>query len=184
MSLRRTVPRAAVVAALVATVVGAARSASATERQLRVGVSLGYDGLLTTPTSTGFGGGVHVSYGVNDMFNVLAKVDVTAHPYGQWAIASGAVGAAYVVDIGDWTPWIGAAAGPAVLVSMDKACGLSLAEPCRELKLNLEIPAGLDYQLTKRFSIGLGGRFQVLLLGYNTFMSFGVFGRAEVVFGK
>jgi hypothetical protein len=126
---------------------------------------------------------MHLTYAINDMFNLLGAINATAHPHGQWLIASGGLGAAYVVDVGQWTPHLGALAGPAGLISTDPLCGASISEPCRAFRLSLEIPYGLDYQLTRHFALGLAGRFQLLLLGEQPWMTLGVYAKAEYTWG-
>ena len=57
------------------------------------------------------------------------------------------------------------------------------AEPCKQLRLNLEIPFGVDYQISRSFSVGAAGRFQLLLLGGSPWMTLGAFARAEYTWG-
>jgi hypothetical protein len=179
-----TRPNAALPAFLVgvATLLAGAR-ASAYEHQWHLGGSLGYDALFAGGTSHGFGGGVHAAYGLNDSFNLMAEIDVTAHPYAQWVVTSGGIGAGYVLDVLQWVPYVGALVGGAGVFSTDPQCGVSISEPCKQFRLNLEIPFGVDYQLSRSFSIGLAGRFQVLLLGEFPWTSMGAFMRAEYTWG-
>jgi hypothetical protein len=157
--------------------------AAAYERQWHFGASFGYDALFGGSTAHGFGGGVHLAYGLNDMFNLIAEIDATAHPTGPWTVVSGAVGAAYVLDVLQWVPWVGAEVGPAALVALDSKCGLSTLEPCAAFRVNLAIPFGIDYQVSRSFNIGLSGRFQLLLLGSTPWETLGGFARAEYVWG-
>jgi hypothetical protein len=159
------------------------RPALAYERQWHAGMSFGYAALFGASTWHGFGGGLHLAYGVNDMVNLLAEIDATAHPYGQWTVVSGGLGAAYVLDVLRWVPWAGAEIGPAGLISTDPKCGIAILEPCRAFRFNIAIPFGLDYQVSRSFNVGLGGRFQVLLLGAQPWETLGVFARAEYVWG-
>jgi hypothetical protein len=160
----------------------AAAPAAAYEHQWRAGVDFGYAALFD-PTSHGYGGGLHLRYGLTDTFDLMAQADVSAHPYRQWLIAGGGVGAAYVVDVLRWVPYVGVIAGGAGVFSTDPACGLSIAEPCRSFRINLEIPFGLEYQVSRRFSVGVAGRFQLLLLGESPWTLLGAFARAEYVWG-
>jgi hypothetical protein len=157
--------------------------ALAYEHQWHFGGSFGYTALFGASTTNGFGGGLHLAYGVNDSINLIAEIDATAHPVAHWTVVSGAVGAAYVLDVLQWVPWAGAEVGPAGLVSIDPKCGLAIAEPCSTFRLNLAIPFGLDYQVTRSFSIGVAGRFQLLLLGSTPWETLGGFARAEYVWG-
>ena len=174
--------------ALPALVVGAgvflaSARAEAYEHQWHLGGNLGYAALFGGGTSHGFGGGVHAAYGLNDSFNLMAQVDVTAHPYAQWVVMSGGVGAGYVLDVLQWVPYVGVLAGGAGLFSSDPKCGVSLSEPCKQFRINLEIPFGVDYQLSRRFSVGIAGRFQLLLLGESPWTTMGAFVRAEYTWG-
>jgi hypothetical protein len=164
-----------------ALVVGA--PAHAFERQWHFGASFGYAALFGANNANGFGGGLHAAYGVSDYFNVIGEVDVTEHPSPKWTIVSGGLGAAYVFDVLRWVPWIGAEVGPAGLVSTDPACGSAKTEACTALRLNAAIPFGLDYGVTRSFNVGIGGRFQVLLLNGSPWETLGIFARAEYVWG-
>lgn len=165
----------AIAAALAA---GTAR-AEAQERTWHLGGSLGFSTLFGGPTAAGFGGGVHAAYGINDLFNLVAVFDVSAHPYARWVIPSGGVGATYLLDVGPWIPYAGAIAGPAGILSVNPTCGLSIAEPCSALRINLEIPFGIDWRATKSFTVGAGGRFQLLLLGDVPWFTVNVTAKAE-----
>jgi hypothetical protein len=180
--------RLRLLAALPALALGAAallasRQAAAFERQWHAGASFGYAALFGANTSHGFGGGLHLAYGVNDMVNLLADIDATAHPYAQWTVVSGGLGAAYVFDVARFVPWGGVEVGPAGLVSTDPKCGMAVAEPCTAFRFNVAVPFGIDYAVNRSFNVGLGGRFQVLLLGYTPWETLGVFARAEYVWG-
>jgi hypothetical protein len=176
-------PKVLALGALLATT-AVAGAASAQERLWHLGGSLGFAHLWGGPTSPGFGGGVHGAYGLNDLFNLVAAFDVSAHPSSRWTVLSGGVGATYLMDIGTVVPYGGAMIGPAGLVSVNPNCGASTAEPCRAFRLNLEVPFGIDYVVTKRLSVGAGGRLQVLLLGAHPWLSLGIVARAEVVWGR
>jgi hypothetical protein len=177
--VRHVIPPIAAAAVLL----GAARADAHEPPRWHAGASFGFAQLWGGPTSAGFGGGMHLTYAINDMFNLLSAINATAHPYSQWVIVSGGLGAAYVVDVGQWTPHIGALAGPAGLLSTDPLCGASISEPCRGFRLSLEIPFGIDYQITRRFAVGLAGRFQLLLLGEQPWMTLGIYAKAEYTWG-
>lgn len=176
------------IAALPALLVGAAVAlaggrAEAFEHQWHLGGSLGYAALFGGGTSHGFGGGVHAAYGLNDSFNLMGDVNVTAHPYAQWVVMSGAVGAGYVLDVLQWVPYVGGLVGGAGVFSSDPRCGISRSEPCKQFRLDLEIPFGVDYQVSRSFSVGIAGRFQLLLLGEFPWTTLGAFARAEYTWG-
>ena len=176
--------RASVASAVVLCAMTLASAAGAEERTWHLGGSVGFAHLWGGPTSPGFGVGVHGAYGINDIFRLVAAFDASAQPSSRWVVLSGGVGATYMMDVGPVIPYAGALVGPAGLVSVNPNCGVSIVEPCRAFRVNLEIPFGIDYALTKRFSVGVGGRLQVLLLGERPWLAMGVVGRAEVVWGR
>jgi hypothetical protein len=160
-------------------------TAEAYEHQWHIGGSFGYAVLLGGSTWNGFGGGAHVAYGINDSFNLMGQIDVTDHPAGNWLIVSGGVGAGYVFDVLQWVPYVGLLVGPAGLISTDPSCGISTAEPCRAIRFNVEIPLGIDYQVSRSFAVGLGGRVQLLIPGPTPapWPLIGVVARAEYTWG-
>lgn len=162
----------------------APRTASAEERTFHVGASFGFSQLFGGPTAAGFGGGAHVAYGVNDMWNLMGSLHVTAHPYARWLIVGGGVGAGWLIDTFEWVPYVGGLVGAAQIISLNPLCGASIAEPCQAARLDLEVPFGLDYRFSKRFTAGVAGRLQVLLFADVPWFTLGVFARAEVTFGK
>jgi hypothetical protein len=176
-SLRR------LLAALPALALGAAAwlasgSAAAYEHQWHAGASFGYSALFADQTYNGFGGGLHLTYGANDTVNLLAEIEATYYP-GKWSVVSGGLGAAYVLDVLQWVPWGGIEVGPAGLLSLDPKCGTA----CTAFRFSAAIPFGLDYQISRSFTVGLGGRFQVLLLGATPWETLTVAARAEYVWG-
>lgn len=180
--------RAVIAAAFAAATIAIAMPASAepdryVPPRVRVGATLGFSALWGGPTAPGFGAGAHAAYAINDLFELMAAFHAGTYPLGPWSILSGAVGGAYVVDVGRVRPYVGGLAGVAGLVSTSAQCGLSLAEPCHATRLSLEAPFGADYQIGRRFTIGLGGRFQILLLGPNPWMTMGIYAKAEVTWG-
>lgn len=170
------------VAAAAAALLSAGR-AGAFERSWRAGGSLGYAALFGGPNASGLGGGLHVTYGVSDSWNLMAATDVTLHPYPRWLFWSGTVGVTYVVDVLEWVPYAGALAGGAGIFSVNPNCGASIVEPCKAFRIDLELPFGLDYHVTPRLAVGVAGRFRILLLGEVPWMTMGAFARAEYVWG-
>ena len=167
--------------ALGAAVLAGAGGAAAADPPWHVGASFGYAALFVDSTWHGFGGGAQLAYELNDTFRLLADLDATEHPSPRWLVVSGAVGAAYVLDVLEWVPWAGAEIGPAALLSGAPTCGH--AQPCASLSLDLAVPFGLDYRISKRFNVGVGGRFQ-MLLGSSQWTALSVGARAEYVWGK
>lgn len=156
------------------------------ERQWHAGASVGYAAFMgAEATRHGLAGGLHLTYGLTDAINLMAEVDVSSHfgrlgdlpvdkdgkPTGAPAtplpgllLASGAVGAGYIVDVLQWVPYVGALAGVADVIDVSGTCGAAGA-PCQSLRLDLEIPFGLDYAVSRSFSVGAGGRYQMLIGG-------------------
>jgi hypothetical protein len=159
--------------------------AGAYERQWQAGASFGYAALFGSGTLNGFGGGLHLTYGLTDAFNAMARVEMTAYPgAGGVYVGSATAGVGYVVDILRWVPYIGAMAGPADVLSLGAACPAVGAASCHlGARLDLSIPFGLDYQISRSFAVGAEGRYQLLLFGDQTFNLLGVFARAEYVWG-
>jgi hypothetical protein len=160
-----------------------ASRAEAYDKQFHFGASFGYAALFGDQTSNGFGGGLHFAYGVNDYINLMAEVDVTAHPSPRWTVISSGFGAAYVLDVLRWVPWIGLEVGPAGIVSFDPQCGAPTTEPCTGFRIAGAIPFGLDFQVTRSFAVGIEGRFQLLLLGSSPWETMGGFAKAEYTWG-
>lgn len=139
----------------------AEREAVAYERQWHVGLEGGY-ALAAFPdaSTSGFDVGLHGSYGVSDAFNVRAHANVSAFdlpaPQMSALFVSGGVGAEYIVDILRWVPYVGATLGPNVM---------RLQNGPTVLRLGIEIPAGLGYQLTRNWTIGAEVRYRLLVLG-------------------
>lgn len=156
--------------------------AAAAEHQWHLGADLGAVELFS-PGSMGIGGGVHVKYGINDALNLVAQADVSAHPYRQWVVAGGGVGVDYVIDVLRWVPYVGALVGAAGVLSTDGMCGASIVVPCASARLNLQVPFGLDYKVSRNFSVGLAGRVQLLVGGASVWTLVGGFARAEYVWG-
>ncbi|MFT3764882.1 MAG: hypothetical protein QM820_05095 [Minicystis sp.] len=179
---RRLRPIAAVLASAAA--LGLAAPAEAHEHLWHFGGSLGFSSLSGGPTSAGFGLGAHAAFELSDMFNLMGAVNATVHPYGQWAIVSAGVGAGYVLDTFHWVPYVGALAGPAGIFSTDPLCGAAISEPCRAFRLSLEIPFGLDYQITRRLAVGVAGRVQMILLGPLPWTTVGAYARVDYTWGR
>jgi len=160
----------------------AARPAAATERQWRLGADFGYAMAgLPQGTLSGFGGGPHLSYGLSDAFNLRVTTDLTAFdlpdPAAYTLIWSAAAGIEYVIDVLEWVPYVGLAAGPADVMVQD--------EP-DEVRLGLTLPFGLGYQLLRELTVGFDGRYRLLLFGpadSGTIAQLALFGRAEYVWG-
>ncbi len=127
------------------------RAAHAFERQWHVGVDGGYAALFDD-TSSGFGGGAHLAYGLTDAFNALVEVDVTRQPSAGTTVWSGGAGVVYTFDVARAVPYGG------VLGSGYKLSGdLSKWAPGFQLVL------GLDYQIERNWGIGVEVRWHTIL---------------------
>jgi len=93
--------------------------AHAYERQWHVGVGLDYalflpstDKLLSGPRP-GLGPSLHLTYGLNDTFNLLAEIDGSYSPHAQTPVTIGgaSLGATYIFDVLRWVPYAGLAIG-------------------------------------------------------------------------
>ncbi len=160
------------------------REAAAFERQWHVGANAGYAALIrpTGATLHGFGGGVHLTYGLSDTVNLLALADVSMHPSSTFEsqpvpetlLGGGSVGFAYVFDILQWVPYVGATAG-AYYESSPMGGGARLA---------LQIPFGLDYQIGRSFAVGATGEYKLLFLdAAGVSQRFAAYLRAEYIWG-
>lgn len=171
-----TKARPAAIALLAAAfVVTASSDADAIERQHHIGLApaigiLQIDGKSTSSTGAGAGGALHYTYGLTDQWNLTVeagRVIVAADqdfPYSPASVDHGAVGAAYVIDILRWVPYIGVAGGLYRLSggTLDEALFLP----------GLSVGAGIDYQLNRHFAVGLAGRQHVLLSKLDTYPSY------------
>lgn len=111
----------------------------------------------------GFGGGLHLTYGLSDTLNLLVLGDVSVHPATTLEdkpvdgviLAGGTVGIGYVFDILQWVPYVGATAGGYY------AIGPTDSGP----RLAVGIPFGIDYQISRSFAVGAAGEYKLLFLG-------------------
>lgn len=163
----------------------APRTASAYERQWHAGASFGYSWLKTDASNHGFGGGLHLTYGLNDMFNLMAEVDTTYQlSSGRLLTLSGSAGASYVIDILEVVPYVGVMAGGYDLAPADGMCGAESQPACHNARLGVSLPFGIDYTVTRSFNIGFAGRYHLLFLGPSSVeQMFTGFVRAELVWG-
>lgn len=160
------------------------REAAAFERQWHVGANAGYAALINPQGVTlhGFGGGLHLTYGLSDTINILALADVTVHPatteknkpVDGVLLGGGSVGFGYVFDILQWVPYVGATAG---VYYADTPVGGGA-------RLALQIPFGLDYQISRSFAVGAAGEYKLLFLdAAGVSQRITAFLRAEYIWG-
>jgi hypothetical protein len=159
--------------------------ASAYERQWHAGVGLGYSYLGAETPVHGIATELHLSYGLNDMFNLMAEADAAYHfGDGKVLALSGSAGVGYVIDILQVVPYVGVMVGGYDLFTTDGPCGGADQPACHAGRLGVSIPAGFDYTVTRSFNVGAAVRYHLLLLGPNPVESMvTAFVRAEYVWG-
>jgi len=162
------------------------------ERQWRLGIDFGYS-VAGFPEGAvgGYGGGLHLAYGITDAFNLRLHGDVTVFdlpdPATSALLYQGALGLEYVIDVMRWVPYLGVLAGPVYVARQDTetAEGEVTERPDHWL-LGIEVPLGLGYQLSPNFLVGFEGRLRLLPFGPDdrpTQQLLGL-GRLEVVWGN
>jgi hypothetical protein len=171
--------------AVLATIGLVPKLASAYERQWHAGAALGY--ALQGDASglaNGFGGGLHLAYGLNDTFNAMLDVDATYHPGNKLVLGSATAGVGYVFDVLRWVPYIGLMAGAYDVFNTSGACGGPSQPHCVATHLGAAIPAGLDYQLSRSVAVGGQVKYNLLFLGSDAPAHYlTVFARAEYTWG-
>ncbi|WP_394843461.1 hypothetical protein LZC95_41240 [Pendulispora brunnea] len=182
-------PRIAMVAAAVVALAGA-REAHAFERQHHLGFGGGFSLLKAENTSLapGGGGALHYSYGLKDNLNLLVEggTSVLSIPATEgFAGASGsrtlllshaAAGIGYSFDVVQWVPYVGLLGGGYLVhgPASDGVVGAAGAQAA----------LGIDYQVSRSFSVGLALRQHFLLSKISTYPSYTTaFLRAEYVWG-
>lgn len=171
----RLVPLASA-AALAAAILTPA-PASAYERQWHAGLDVGYLGGWNG-VGHGFASGVNLGYGVKDWLDLAGAIDVSYHPSSKVVIPTVTAGVRFAFDVLQVVPHVGVMAGFGEQV-ITSGCGAS----CSAARLDLAIPFGVDYQVSRSFTIGASGRFQVLLLNGSATPMLGAFARAQYTWG-
>jgi hypothetical protein len=149
-----------------------AHPAHAYERQQHLGVSAG--GMAFSPNGGGttLGGnlGLHYNYGLSDAFTLVLEADASAFPLGTAPktpppqpsiVTTGGVGLVYVFDVLRWVPYAGGLVGAGYFTGgyLPKGVGA----------LDLELAAGLDYQITRTWTVGAAYRQHFFVTQTNTF---------------
>jgi hypothetical protein len=169
-------PAAALVAAL-----AAPRAASAYEHQFHLGGAFGYSSLQGEPSANGFSGRINFDYGLTDAVNLMTRVEFADYPSLGLTIPSVAVGGGFVLDVLQFVPYIGAMVG--VADAWVPKCAPTNPLPCNLAKMALEIPGGVDYLITRRFALGVVGRYQALVFNGGTNNMLSVSLKAEYIWG-
>lgn len=143
-----------------------ADTAAAHEKQLH----LGLDASVSTTTFSeelavgGYGGGLFVAYGLDDVFNLRAQFDLQIYelpePLTSALVYAPTVGAEYVFDVMQWVFYAGLLAGPA---------NVAIQTEADRWQAQAQIPFGLKYLLTGEldspWALGLEGQYRVFLFG-------------------
>jgi hypothetical protein len=166
--------------------------ARALEREHHVGLDAGLSMLKIDDKSTmsvccGLGG--HYVYGLSDVFNFMAEgafsavsfkeqiVETEKTPHTRpTTVSHVSAGVAYVLDVLTYVPYAGILVGGYALGggTLDKTLYLPGAE----------VALGLDYKLSRKWTVGLAGRQTIFLAKTSTYPSYtNVFVRFEYVWG-
>ena len=176
-------------AALLALVVS--RDASAIERQHHLGAG-GQLSILSiedkTTASVGAGLALHYAYGLNDTFNLMVEATSSAVARDQQqdtpeaprtrpaGVDHGSFGVGYVIDVFKWVPYLCALGG------VYRVYGGTVPEAL--FLPGVSVGAGLDYQLSRSFAIGVGLREHLMISKLQTYPSYTtVLLRAEYMWG-
>lgn len=162
-----------------------AEEATATERQLHVGLGVG----LMTLEINGFRGNSiglegNLIYELTDQFNVIGEFTLSphtlvrpapspcpdppepcvAHRYAHDMMAmTGAVGASYKLDVGRWVPYFGALVGVLRATAGDGSFAALQGTEGYLRELDIVLAGGLDYQLFDWLNVGLAGRLHQIV---------------------
>jgi hypothetical protein len=166
-------------AVVVVSTLGAAREAGAVEYQHHVGLGPELGILKVDDKSTlSIGGGLalHYAYGLTDQLNLVVEAggsivaanqeqDAPETPRTRPAeIDHAGVGVGYVIDVIRWVPYVGAL-----------ATGYRLSGGTLENALvipGVQLAAGLDYQLTRSWAVGVALRQHMLLTKLSTYPTY------------
>ena len=180
-----------ILGALSAAFAAFASPASALEREHHVGLDAGLSMLKIDDKSSlsaccGIGG--HYVYGLTDAFNFMAEGTFSAVAFKEQladektphtrptTVSHVAAGIAYVLDVLTYVPYAGLLVG-----------GYALGGGTLDSTLYLpgaEIALGLDYKLTRKWTVGLAVRQTIFLAKTSTYPSYtNVFARFEYVWG-
>jgi opacity protein-like surface antigen len=165
--------------------------ASAVEHEHKIGLGPSLAALKVddkSTMSTGVGTALHYTYGATDMFDVLAEASWTDVALNQQQdnkdsprtrpsqLSSLSLGAAYVVDVATFTPYLGLMAGGTTLAGGTLDQSVTLASGI--------LAAGVDYRLLKFLSVGLAYRQYTFAARSSTYPSYSLFtAHLEYAFG-
>jgi hypothetical protein len=163
------------------------RTASAYERQQQFGLSAGSTLMSTNGGGSPFGLnlGLHYTYGFSDALSIVVEADTSIFPQGSPPkspppqpsnVSTGGVGLLYVFDVMRWVPYVGGLAGAGYLGGGYLSQGLVTPD--------LQLAVGVDYELTRSWTIGAAYRQHFFVTQMNTYPEFTSLGlRFEYVWG-
>lgn len=158
-----------------------APSAAAYERQWHAGASLGYSALFSNGAQHGFATSFDVGYGLRDWLDVAGSLGVSYHPAARALVTTADVGARFSFDVLRVVPHVGVLVGVADEARLGSGCAGGTS--CNAARFDLMIPFGIDYQITRSFVIGGGGRFHLLLAQETPTPSIGALVWAQYAWG-
>lgn len=157
-----------------------ASTSAAFERQWHAGLDAGLAGVSwNDEVRGGYGGGLHLAYGLSDSYNVLVEVGASSHSvYADrpaLTVAHGGLGMAYTLDVIRWVPYMG------LLVGGYRFDGAELQDA--DHRLGFQGALGLDYRPSRSWAVGVQLRYHTfahdpLAAHYMT-----SFGRFELLWG-
>jgi hypothetical protein len=168
----------------------APKSAYAVEREHHIGLDTGLSMLKVGDKSTlsvGAGAGAHYSYGITDQFNFMAEGAFSLVAIGEdkgkdipktrpASVSHASAGIAYVFDVLSWVPYAGILVGGYYMAGGSLDGGKVLG--------GAQLIVGLDYRITRKFSLGLALHQHVIFTDASTYPSYSNgFLRAEYVWG-
>lgn len=168
----RLAPVVSAAAALAAALLLPAR-ASAYEGQWHAGADLGYLGGWRG-LGSGFGGGLEVGYDAKDWVGVFVAANATHHPWSKSTIPTGVLGVTLRFDVLRVVPYVGLHAGFATVLT-PKVDPLAY--------LDVGVPFGLDYYISRSLTVSAAGRFQILGGHGTAIPMMGVTARVAYVWG-
>jgi opacity protein-like surface antigen len=163
------------------------RTASAFERQQHFGLSAGGAVMSTNGGGSpfGFNLGLHYTYGLTDAFSLMVEADASGFPQGAppknpppqpGFVATGGIGALYIFDVLRWVPYVGGTVGAGYFGGGYLSQGLAAPD--------VQLAVGVDYQLTRSWTVGVAYRQHFFLTQMNTYPEFTTLGaRFEYVWG-
>jgi opacity protein-like surface antigen len=167
-------------AALAALALLAPATALAYERQWHAGGSLGYIGGWNG-LGHGFGLGADLGYGVKDWLDLVGAIDVSYHPSSKVFLPTATVGGRVAFDVVQVVPHIGLMVGVALPSGIGvKGCK---SAGCIDPNFDFSIPFGVDYQLSRKWTIGAAGRFQLVMGKGGVTPMMGAFAKLSYLWG-